>query len=290
MRAFFLSCLLLVSGLYLFGQSASPAQTKAAASLIGLEFDSLERAYMQANLSRQRGAYESLREQRLENSIMPAVMFNPVLPGTRMPALAKEKPIDWNLPKKVKRPKQDGDLAFLSVPELASLIKRKKITSVELTQVYLNRIKRFADSLHCVVTLTEEVALAQARKADAALAAGTYLGPLHGIPYGVKDLLAVPGYPTTWGAAPFKDQTFSEQATVVSRLEEAGAVLLGKLSMGALAMGDVWFKDRTRNPWNLDQGSSGSSAGSASATAAGLVGFSIGTETMEPQVSVPMEN
>ena len=282
MRASFFFLLLLISGLGLFSQ---PDLTRAAAELIGLSFDEEEIADMQANLDRQKLAYENLRSQSLENAVMPAVMFNPILPGTTYPPLSEQQPIKWDLPTRIKRPSNEAELAFLPIPHLASLIKRKKITSVELTEIYLRRIKQFADSLHCIVTLTEDLALKQARQADLALAEGKYLGPLHGIPYGVKDLLAVPGYPTTWGAMPYKEQHFREQATVVKKLAAAGAVLLGKLSMGALAMGDVWYKERTRNPWNLQQGSSGSSAGSASATAAGLVGFSIGTETLGSIVS-----
>ncbi len=174
-------------------------------------------------------------------------------------------------------------IAYLSVRELAVLIKTRKITSTELTRMYLGRLKRLDSTLHCVITLTDERALKQATAADAEIAAGKYRGPLHGIPWGAKDLLAVKGYPTTWGAGGFEQQHFDEDAAVVKRLDAAGAVLIAKLSMGALAMGDFWGGKpgvRTRNPWNTKQGSSGSSAGAASATAAGCVGFSIGTETL----------
>jgi Asp-tRNA(Asn)/Glu-tRNA(Gln) amidotransferase A subunit family amidase len=172
------------------------------------------------------------------------------------------------------------DLAFATVEEMADLLAHRKITSVALTQMYLERLKRYDPKLHFVVTLTEERALAQAKKADEEIAAGKYRGPLHGIPWGAKDLLAVKGYPTTWGAGGFEHQSFDENATVVDRLDAAGAVLIAKFSLGALAMGDKWFGGRTRNPWNQAQGSSGSSAGSASAVAAGCVGFAIGSETL----------
>ena len=168
---------------------------------------------------------------------------------------------------------------------MAQLIRSRKITSVELTKLYLDRLKKFGPRLECVITLTEELALEQAKKADEEIAAGHYRGPLHGIPWGAKDLLSTKGIRTTWGAMPYKDQIIDEDATVVKRLEEAGAVLVAKLTMGALAMGDVWYGGKTKNPWNLEQGSSGSSAGSAAATSAGLVAFAIGTETLGSIVS-----
>lgn len=183
------------------------------------------------------------------------------------------------------RPKSDEDIAFLSVVELAELIRTKQITSTELTKIYLARMKKYGNQLRCLITLTEERALAEAKQADAEIAAGQYRGPLHGIPYGVKDLFAVPGYPTTWGAEPFKDQMLDEEAAVVKKLSLAGGVLIAKLSMGALAQGDVWFAGRTESPWDPKIGSSGSSAGSGSATAAGLVAFAIGTETSGSIVS-----
>jgi Asp-tRNA(Asn)/Glu-tRNA(Gln) amidotransferase A subunit family amidase len=198
-----------------------------------------------------------------------------------------------DLLKKAGLPSEDGQamlghpplegLAYLSVRELAELVKTRKVSSLDLTKMYLARLKRLDPQLHCVITLTEERALKQAAAADAEIAAGKYRGPLHGIPWGAKDLLAVKGYPTTWGAGGFEQQTFDEDAEVVKRLDAAGAVLIAKLSMGALAQGDLWGGKpgtRTRNPWNVKQGSSGSSAGPGSATAAGCVGFSIGTETL----------
>jgi Asp-tRNA(Asn)/Glu-tRNA(Gln) amidotransferase A subunit family amidase len=184
-----------------------------------------------------------------------------------------------------RRPADLEDLAFASVSQLSDLIRTRTVSSVELTTMYLNRLKKFGPTLHCVVTLTESLAVAQAQRADAEIARGRYRGPLHGIPYGAKDLLAQKDYPTTWGAMPYKDQTIASDAEVIRRLEEAGAVLVAKLTLGALAWGDVWYGGTTKNPWNLEQGSSGSSAGSASATAAGLVGFSIGSETWGSIVS-----
>ena len=177
------------------------------------------------------------------------------------------------------RPPSLEDIAYLSVRGLASLVRRRLVTSRELTSVYLDRLRRHGPTLECVVTLLAEEALAEADRADEEIARGHYRGPLHGIPWGAKDLLATMGVPTTWGAAPYRDRMIDLDATVVSRLRDAGAILVAKLSMGALAWGDVWFGGRTRNPWDVAAGSSGSSAGSAAATAAGLVGFSIGTET-----------
>lgn len=182
-------------------------------------------------------------------------------------------------------PANKEELAFYPVYKLSVLIRTKKITSTELTQLYFKRIKKYSDTLQCAITLLEDIALKQAKLADDEIAKGKYRGPLHGIPYGIKDLLSVEGVETTWGAAPYKGQVFSETATVVKKLEAAGAVLVVKLSMGALAMGDIWFGGVTKNPWNLKEGSSGSSAGSASATVAGLVAFAIGTETLGSIVS-----
>ena len=182
-------------------------------------------------------------------------------------------------PPNVTRPQDLEETAFWPVTHLAELIRSKQAKSIELTEMYLARLKRYNPKLNCVVTLTEELALRQARKADREIAAGRYRGPLHGIPWGVKDLCAAKGYPTTWGAAPFKSRVIDEDSTVVSRMDAAGAVLVAKLATGELALDDVWFGGQTKNPWDLSMGSQGSSAGPGSATAAGLVGFSIGTET-----------
>ena len=258
------------------------AEVAAAEKVIGLSFTETEREQMLPGLNGFQEAYSAMREYSLENSVMPAMQFDP-LPIGWQPSYAPQ-PISWEYPK-VKRPRSNEELAFLSLPELASLIKSRKVSSEELTRVYIDRIKTYSDTLQCLITLLEEDALAQARKADQEIAAGNYRGPLHGIPYGVKDLLSMPGTKTTWGAMAYKDQELEAEATVVRKLNEAGAVCIAKLTLGALAMGDVWYGGVTKNPWNLEQGSSGSSAGSASATVAGLVGFSIGTETLGSIVS-----
>lgn len=254
-----------------------------AENLMGLQFDTAEHRMMQRKLQNNLRSYEMMREYPLDNSVAPALLFLPLFPD-RSEGIESEES-QWFLPEDAERPANDNDIAFMSVAELSVLIKTGQISSVELTKLYLKRLKKYSDTLHCVITLTDNLALEQAEKADKELAEGIYRGPLHGIPYGVKDLLAVEGYRTTWGAKPYEEQVVEGTATVVKKLEEAGAVLIAKLSMGALAMGDLWFDGRTRNPWNPEEGSSGSSAGSASATSAGLVGFSIGTETLGSIVS-----
>ena len=177
------------------------------------------------------------------------------------------------------RPDDIEDCAFMTVGQLAHLIRTRTVTSEELTIMYLDHLKRFGSELECVISVTKELALERSRRADQEIRSGNYRGPLHGIPYGAKDLLAVPGYRTTWGATPYQNQVIDKAATIIQKLDEAGAVLIAKLSLGALAWGDVWFDGKTRNPWDLEQGSSGSSAEPGSATAAGLVAFSIGSET-----------
>jgi Asp-tRNA(Asn)/Glu-tRNA(Gln) amidotransferase A subunit family amidase len=254
----------------------------AAETLIGLEFTQAERDSLRDGLEDLKESYRAMREYPLANSNMPAILFNPIPPGFIIPD--KQEKIDWKF-NDAEIPDNKNDLAFYTVAQLSELIKTKKISSLELTTFFLNRLKKYGDTLQCVITLTEDLALNLARKADQEIASGKYKGPLHGIPYGVKDLLAVKGYKTTWGARPYEEQILDETSTVVAKLTESGAVLIAKLSMGALAWGDVWFGGVTRNPWNLNQGSSGSSAGSASATAAGLVPFAIGTETWGSIVS-----
>ncbi|HDJ23784.1 MAG TPA: amidase [Candidatus Aminicenantes bacterium] len=255
----------------------------ASEKIMGLHFTPQERKMLQPSLVDHRQAYESLRNYSLENAIPPAFQFNPL---TSLDTTdSSPGPLDWPLDEEVELPQNKEELAFYPVTKLASLIRSRKISSLELTKLYLDRLKKYGPPLKCVVTLTEELALSQAKRADEELAQGIYRGPLHGIPWGAKDLLATKGIRTTWGATPYKDQVFQVNASVVDRLEKAGAVLVAKLSMGALAMGDVWFGGKTKNPWNPKQGSSGSSAGSAAATAAGLVGFSIGTETWGSIVS-----
>ncbi|MDZ4715019.1 MAG: amidase [Cytophagales bacterium] len=248
-----------------------------------LSFTKAERDSLYKNLQDYQKQYQTMHAYPLTNSTAMSLVFDPVPTGFTPPA--SQQKIDWGLPKDVPLPSNPGDLAFYPVHKLAVLLKARKITSTQLTTLYLARLKKYSDTLQCAIMLLEESALKQARKADEEIAHGKYRGPLHGIPYGIKDLLAVDGTRTTWGAAPFKNQEISETATVVRKLEEAGAVLVVKLTMGALAMGDIWYGGVTRNPWDLAQGSSGSSAGSASATSAGLVAFAIGTETLGSIVS-----
>ena len=251
--------------------------------IIGLDFSDAERDSMLDNLNSLLSDYDSVRSKNLDNSVPPAIIFNPIPLGFKFPGAEKGLKISGY--SKTVMPADSNELAFYSIGQLAQLIRTKKITSTDLTKFFLERLKKYDPALHCVITLTEELALKQAKKADEEIAAGRYKGLLHGIPFGVKDLLAVKGYKTTWGAAPFKEQSFNYDATVVKKLEAAGAVLIAKLSMGALAWGDVWFGGMTRNPWDTTQGSSGSSAGSASAVSAGLLPFAIGTETWGSIVS-----
>lgn len=255
----------------------------AAEQLAGLEFTDEERDLMLRGASRALGSYESLREVRIPNSVPPAIRFDPVLPGRSYPSGSSI--FRYTRPRGILRPAELEEVAFWPVTALAELVRTRQVSSLELTEMYLGRLRRHGPALECVITLTEELALVQAGRADEELARGHYRGPLHGIPWGAKDLLSEDSYRTTWGAKPYEDQRLPEDATVVRRLENAGAVLVAKLTLGALAQGDVWFGGRTNNPWNLEQGSSGSSAGSAAATVAGLVGFSIGSETLGSIVS-----
>jgi Asp-tRNA(Asn)/Glu-tRNA(Gln) amidotransferase A subunit family amidase len=248
-----------------------------------IQFDTTEMKYIHSTLGDYIESYRAYREIDLPNSIMPAIQFNPLPAGYQISP--ETGPVSWSIPAKIEKPESKYDLAFMSIPQLASLIHSAKISSLELTEFYLGRLKDNDPKLHCVISLTEEYALEWAKKMDTELAAGIDRGILHGIPYGIKDLFAFPGYKTTWGAEAYKDQRIEVKAGVIQKLEDAGAVLIAKLTLGALAMGDVWYADTTRNPWNLEQGSSGSSAGSSSATAAGLVPFAIGTETYGSIVS-----
>lgn len=224
--------------------------------------------------------YDDIYNLHMDNGVQPAMVFDPLIrTDIKLETAKRPMVISPALPGRGV-PKNLEDVAFLSARDLAELVRTRKVSSTALTQMYLARLKRYDPLLLFVITLTEDRALAQAKEADRAIAAGKYRGPLHGIPWGAKDLLAVKGYRTTWGAAPYKDQMIDEDATVVKRLDAAGAVLIAKLTLGALAEGDHWFGGVTRNPWNPDQGSSGSSAGPASATAAGCVGFAVGSETL----------
>jgi Asp-tRNA(Asn)/Glu-tRNA(Gln) amidotransferase A subunit family amidase len=249
-----------------------------AAAVAGMTFTERELDAMLAAVNLNVGRLEEIRKAPLENAVALPLYFNPAVPGIRIDRT--KRPIRTSTPPRVTRPENLEDVAFWTIPELASLIRTRQVKSAELTAMYLDRLKRYNPKLNCMVTLTEERARRQAADADREIAAGRYRGPLHGIPWGVKDLLAVKGYPTTWGAAPFKNRVIDEDATVVSRLDAAGAVLVAKLATGELAVDDVWFGGQTMNPWDLSMGSQGSSAGPGSATAAGLVGFSIGTETL----------
>jgi Asp-tRNA(Asn)/Glu-tRNA(Gln) amidotransferase A subunit family amidase len=273
----------------------TPEMLDQAALLAGFgPFTVEQKKMMLDGLNDQRAGYDQIRALKIPNSIPPAYVFHPqpaaranaahscggpISPGGNLGQLLQlshrfEKDEPPSAPRRIE------DLAFASIRELALLIRYRQVTSVALTQMFIARLKRYDGSLHFLITLTEERAMRQARAADAEIAAGKYRGPLHGIPWGAKDLLAVKGYPTTWGAGGFEHQSFDEDATVVRRLDAAGAVLVAKLTLGALAMGDKWFGGRTRNPWNTAQGSSGSSAGSASAVAAGCIPFAIGSETL----------
>src|SRR6266404_1820745 len=253
-----------------------------AEKLIGLEFPEPKIDMMLPGLRDQLRDFEAIRKFPLSNSVPPAILFNPIPAGMKIEPGPKKFKLSSN---KVKLPANLDDLAFFSIGELSALVKTRQITSEKLTRFYLDRLKKYGPKLECVVTLTETLALEQAKRADTEIASGKYRGPLHGIPYGAKDLLAAKGFPTTWGAAPYTNQTFDFDATVIKRLEAAGAVLIAKTTLGELAMGEVWFGGMTRNPWNLKQGSSGSSAGSCAATAAGLIPFGIGTETLGSIVS-----
>ncbi|MDD2792241.1 MAG: amidase [Sediminibacterium sp.] len=276
MRKLFFS-LCLMSAMSLSAQDTlSKNDLLSAARIFDLSFTQKELDTMYAGVQENQLLLRKMHAQTLSNAVPMSLWHNPVLPGMKFPE--QQEPIRWKR-YKTALPENKNDLAFFSIEELASLIRTKKISSTELTRFFLNRIRQFGDSLECVISVTEELAMQQAAEADAAIAAGQYKGLLHGIPYGLKDLFAVKGTKTTWGAAPYKNQQIETDAYVYTKLKEAGAVLVAKFALGALAMGDYWYGGRTRNPWNLQQGSSGSSAGSAAATVAGLVPFAIGTET-----------
>lgn len=251
----------------------------AAEEIAGVSFTDDERAMMVRNLNNQKNAIAALHRIALDNSVSPVLVFDPVPAGASLPEKREERMTRERMPL-LARPGALEELAFEPVARLSELIRTRRVKPSELTEMYLSRLKRHDPQLQCVISLTEDRARDQARAADAEIAAGTYRGPLHGIPWGAKDLLATRGYKTTWGAGPYRDQTIDVDAEVVRRLDNAGAILVAKLTLGELAQGDNWFGGITRNPWWPEQGSSGSSAGPASATAAGLVGFSIGTETL----------
>ena len=252
---------------------------ESAQRIAGVSFTPDEQRRLLEKLNGARGyvaGFARLRAAGLGNSTQPAIVFNPVPPGKKLPSERmplRRQNVD------VSMPGSDEELAFLPLTHLARLVESRQIAPTDLTKLYLARLKKYDPQLHCIVTLTEELALRQARQADQEIAAGTYRGPLHGIPWGLKDLLAVRGVRTTWGMSPFKDRVIDTDATVYSRLTKAGAILVAKLSTGALAVSAQWFGGLTRNPWNTRQDAAGSSAGPGAATAAGLVGFAIGTDT-----------
>ncbi len=262
----------------------SKEMLKNALTMAGLEFTDEQLAMMLPEMNRSIPSYQDLRKRDVPLNTEPAIHFRPNPPRV---AITEKKHAfrPTKLKARPHRPTNLEDLAFAPVTVLGPLLRAKQVTSTELTSMYLARLKRCGPKLNCVITLTEELAMEQAREADEELRHGHYRGPLHGVPYGAKDLFNTKGILTTWGAEPFQTQVPDNDATVITKLRDAGAVLLAKLSMGALAQGGLWFGGMTKNPWNTEQTSSGSSAGSASATSAGLVGFSVGTETLGSIVS-----
>lgn len=282
MKKFLIGCALLLSNGLLAQDTISKADIPTAAKFLDLQFTPAEIDSMYGGVRDLIRNVQRMHRLPLSNSVPMSLAQKPVLAGM---TFEPQEKIKWKLPKNVALPANKNDLAFYSVLQLASLIKSKKISSVELTKFFIERMERYDDSLKAVISITRDIALAQAQQADEEIKAGKYRGPLHGIPYGLKDLFAVKGTLTTWGAEPYKQQAIDEDAYVYQRLREAGAVLVAKLTLGALAMGDKWYGGRTNNPWNLRFGSSGSSAGSAAATVAGLVPFAIGTETLGSIIS-----
>ncbi len=249
----------------------------AAARLAGLEISPPDREEMVKGINANLESFEKLREVRIDQHVAPPLYFNPAVPGQTFSSV--RRPFVRGAREPVTRPRNLDEIAFWPVSDLSRLIESREVTSEELTRLYLDRIERYDDTLFSVITLTADLALEQAVQADREIAAGRYRGPLHGIPWGAKDVIAKKGYRTTWGCSVYRDQVIDLDATVVQRLEAAGAVLLAKLSTGEIARGDRWFDKQTRNPWKKDEGSGGSSAGPGAATAAGLVGFAIGTDT-----------
>ncbi|TMA28696.1 MAG: amidase [Deltaproteobacteria bacterium] len=260
------------------GGKVTKEQIARAEELAGLHFDDTQREMMSELLDDSLEQLAKLREVTLENRVAPALVFDALPPGAQLPKARPRRALARRPAPSL--PGSKEEIAFLPAARLGELVRAGKISSVELTRLYLERLESADKRLACVVTLTDERALRQAKAADEEIARGKWRGPLHGVPWGAKDLLAVKGHPTTWGAGGYQRQIIDEDATVVRRLDQAGAVLIAKLTLGELAMGDHWFGGVTKNPWNFEEGSSGSSAGPAAATAAGLVGFSIGSETL----------
>ena len=277
---FYLGFFFLITSSFLLIQKKdiSVNDIKKALRLSGVTFNEKDIQTMAPYVIRNKNSYVNMRKYNLTKDNVPAFNFSVNNMWSKKTKYTFEDI-------KTKLPSNKKDIPFLSIGELSYLIKNQIISSLELTKIYLERIKLFDNKLNAFITITDKLALKQAEKADEEIKKGMYRGELHGIPYAIKDLASFPNYPTTWGAMPFKNQQFDEKALVIKKLEEAGAVMLGKLSSGSLARGDVWFGGKTKNPWNLEQGSSGSSAGSAAAVSAGLVPYAIGTETLGSIIS-----
>jgi Asp-tRNA(Asn)/Glu-tRNA(Gln) amidotransferase A subunit family amidase len=250
---------------------------RSSEKIISMHFTDAKEDSLLSQVQGRAKEYDKMHRYSLDNSVPMSMAQSPLL--SYLDLKKKQLPVKFTLPEGINLPANRNDLAWYSIPQLASLIKNKKISSVELTKFFIDRLKKYGDTLQCVISLTEDIAMQQAAEADKEIAAGDYRGLLHGIPYGIKDLFAVKGTKTTWGAEPYKNQIIDNNSYVYTKLKDAGAVLVAKLTLGALAMDDYWFGGRTKNPWNMLEGSSGSSAGSAAATVAGLVPFAIGTET-----------
>lgn len=288
----FLACSACFTAGALFAGKVDPetitvSMVSTASKIFGQNITNAEADSMLATLNTQRNAYAELHKMNMPNSVAPSFNFNPIPAGYVYPDKTdgfKVSPAAATV-----LPANRDDLAFYTVRQLGDLIRTKKITAVELTKFFIQRLKKYDGNLLFAVTITEDLALKQAAKADAEIKSGKYRGPLHGIPFGAKDLLAAKEYKTTWGSAAYKDQQLNTDATVIKRLEDAGAILVAKTTLGELAQGDVWFGGRTRNPWNLTRGSSGSSAGTASAVSAGCIPFGIGSETLGSIVSPSTE-
>jgi Asp-tRNA(Asn)/Glu-tRNA(Gln) amidotransferase A subunit family amidase len=285
----FLFFILLTTTLSATAQTKSDTirQIQGWAKWYDLDFNASEGDSMIANLEGFYRTYQAMHKTMPKNDMAFPFAFQPAPAGYKIPV--NQKKLVWDFPETY-MPANIAELAFYSIPQLASLIKNKRITSVALTRFFIGRLKKWGDTLESVITLTEDLAMREAAEADAEIKAGRYRGPLHGIPYGLKDLFAVKGYKTTWGSTPYMNQTIDENSFVYTQLKKAGAVLCAKLSLGALAYDNRWFGGFTRNPWNLQQGSSGSSAGSASSVVAGLLPFTIGTETLGSIVSPSSRN
>jgi Asp-tRNA(Asn)/Glu-tRNA(Gln) amidotransferase A subunit family amidase len=270
---------------FLFSQTKTDSiqLIRNTVKLYDLDFTQAEADSMLGNVKTYTDLYAGMHKTLPTNDIPYPFAFNPLPHGETVPT--KQQKIVWDIPTNVQMPANKNELTFYSIMQLASLIKNKKISSVDLTKFFIGRLKKWGDTLESVITLTEDIAMQQAKQADEEIKKGMYRGPLHGIPYGLKDLFAVKGYKTTWGSTPYKDQMINEDSYVYTQLKKAGAVLCAKLSLGALAYNNKWFGGETKNPWNLKQGSSGSSAGSAASVVAGLLPFTIGTETLGSIVS-----